>query len=532
MQLDIATYKNNLPDISSINERLFALTKNSRYLLNSAFAKLSVGEYVSAEETLQRLSYSKLSQDERWYYNLLYSKIELLKTSYEKAFEYAKLAHQDNIDRPKHPSHSYYLSVATRCGHIEESLRDTLLFKKENPIVVDYIKEIPSVITDDDGNKSLTQEFRAFLTERQQATENWQRLYKEGVLGLYQIGNDEIEVDYVNLLSQVLSSIGGKIRVFSGNIEILKDEVDLLHQVSSITVDVLSLVILAHFDLLNLLDSYEFVYVGYSTFSLIQEYFINVFSSKKYKLIYDWINQSPNCIKCPDGPFVFEDKIKSIFPIHLLGSINIAQQKNVPLLYGDLVEAVLLRNSGIYEGTINLVSINSLVDAMEDKLYARKIRYQLMQCVSFVNFDADDIVHSIEINHGVTSSIIERFLTCSSHVNVISFAKVYYEALIQLKSINQVWAKSFALELIKNTGKVRKRVTYYETTIESVLQGKVSKSLPYVEKNIQGYKAIVKYTEVIIQIIHRLFQEDQEICEALKSIRDEMPETNWVVFFI
>ena len=191
-----------------------------------------------------------------------------------------------------------------------------------------------------------------------------------------------------------------------------------------------------------------------------------------------------------------------------------------------------MRNSGIYEGTINLVSINSLVDAMEDKLYARKIRYQLMQCVSFVNFDADDIVHSIEINHGVTSSIIERFLTCSSHVNVISFAKVYYEALIQLKSINQVWAKSFALELIKNTGKVRKRVTYYETTIESVLQGKVSKSLPYVEKNIQGYKAIVKYTEVIIQIIHRLFQEDQEICEALKSIRDEMPETNWVVFFI
>lgn len=520
MQLDIAAYKNNLPRISSLNERLFALTKDSRYLLNSAFAKLNAGDYVSAETTLQRLSYLKLGQDERWHYNLLYSKIELLKASYDKAFEYAQLAHQDNIDRPKHPSHSYYLSIATRCGHIGEGLKDALLFKKENPVAVDYIKEIPSITTDDSGNKSLTQEFQNFLTEQQKATERWRHLYREGSLGIYQIVDFETGGDYANLVSQILSWEDGKIKTFCGDIRVLNTEVDLLKEVSSITVDVLSLVLLAYFDLLSLLDSYKSVYMGYSTFACIQECLIAYGTfSKIYKAIYDWINQAPNCIKCPDGPIVFDDKVKSIFSIHLLGSVNVAHQKGVPLLYGDLLESVVLRKMVTQFGRdISMVSINSLVNAMEDEIYSRRVRCQLMQHVSFLNFDAEDILYWIELKHEVSPAVIARFLTCSSDVDVISFAGVYYATLVRLKSINQVWARLFALELISNTEKVRKRVTYYEMTIESVLRGEVNKSLPYVQQHIRKYRAIIEYTEVITKFIRHLFSEDQEICERLNSI--------------
>lgn len=520
LQLDVASYKNDLPRISMLNKKLFDLTQDSRYLINSASAKLNMGDYVLAEEILQSLSYSKLDQDERWHYNLLYSKIELLKSSYEKAFEYAQLAHQDNLDRPKHPSHSYYLSVATRCGHLSEGLRDTLLFKKENPVVVDYIKEIPSIETDESGNKFLSQEFQDFLTEQQKAQEMRQRFYREGHLGIYQIANFETGADYANLVSQFFSSNGEKLKIFCGDLRILNSEVDLLKRTSSITVDALSLVLLAQFDLLNLLNPYKSIYVGYSTFTYIQECLVSYgISSKIYKAIYDWINQSPNCIKYPDGPIAFEDEVKSIFPIHLLGSVNVAHQKDIPLLYGDLLEAALFRKMGNQFGTaISLVSINSLVNAMEDTDQARRIRCQLMQYVSFINFSAEDILYWIDSNHEVSAAVIARFLTCSSNVDVMSFAGVYRATLIQLKNINPAWAKSFALELIINTEKLRKKVTYYELTIESVLRGKIDRTLPYVKEHVKKYRTIIEYTVVIIELIQQLFSEDQEICEKLKSI--------------
>ena len=520
MQLDIATYKNNLPSISLLNERLFDLTRDFRYLINSAFSKLNEGDYVSAEKIVQKLSYSKLDQDERWYYNLIYSKIELLKLSYETAFKYAQLAHKDNLDRPKHPSHSYYLSMATRCGHMSEGLRDTLLFKKENPVVVDYIKEIPSIETDEAGNKSLSQEFQDFLTEQQKAEEMRQQLYREGHLGIYQIAIFDAGDDYANLVSQFFSSNSEKLKIFSGSLKILNSEVDLLKRTSSITVDTLSLVLLAYFDLLNLLNSYKSIYVGYSTFTCIQECLISYGNSSKiYKAIYNWINQSSNCIKCPDGPIAFEDEVKSIFPIHLLGSVNVAYQKGVPLLYGDLLESILFRKMGNQFGsTISLVSINSLVNAMEDIDRARQIRCQLMQYVSFINFSAKDILYWIEFNHEVSPAVIARFLTCSSDVDVMSFAGVYRATLIQLKSINPAWAKSFALELIINTVKVRKKVTYYELTTESALRGEIDRTLPYVKEYVKKYRTIIEYTIVIVKLIQQLFSEDQEICEKLKSI--------------
>ena len=100
----------------------------------------------------------------------------------------------------------------------------------------------------------------------------------------------------------------------------------------------------------------------------------------------------------------------------------------------------------------------------------------------------------------------------------MSFAGVYRATLIQLKNINPAWAKSFALELIINTEKLRKKVTYYELTIESVLRGKIDRTLPYVKEHVKKYRTIIEYTVVIIELIQQLFSEDQEICEKLKSI--------------
>ena len=183
------------------------------------------------------------------------------------------------------------------------------------------------------------------------------------------------------------------------------------------------------------------------------------------------------------------------------------------------MEAALFRKMGNQFGTaISLVSINSLVNAMEDTDQARQIRCQLMQYVSFINFSAEDILYWIDSNHEVSAAVIARFLTCSSNVDVMSFAGVYRATLIQLKNINPAWAKSFALELIINTEKLRKKVTYYELTIESVLRGKIDRTLPYVKEHVKKYRTIIEYTVVIIELIQQLFSEDQEICEKLKSI--------------
>ena len=59
-------------------------------------------------------------------------------------------------------------------------------------------------------------------------------------------------------------------------------------------------------------------------------------------------------------------------------------------------------------------------------------------CV-IINFDAEDILYWIELKHEVSPAVVARFLTCSSDVDVMSFARVYYATLVRLKKINQVW---------------------------------------------------------------------------------------------
>ena len=84
-------------------------------------------------------------------------------------------------------------------------------------------------------------------------------------------------------------------------------------------------------------------------------------------------------------------------------------KKDIPLLYGDLLEAALFRKMGNQFGTaISLVSINSLVNAMEDTDQARQIRCQLMQYVSFINFSAEDILYWIDSNHEVSAAVIAK----------------------------------------------------------------------------------------------------------------------------
>ena len=167
---------------------------------------------------------------------------------------------------------------------------------------------------------------------------------------------------------------------------------------------------------------------------------------------------------------------------------------------------------------INIVSINSLINAIGDENHSRRIRCQLMPYISFINFDAKDILYWIELNQKVSFEVIARFLTCSSEVDVMSFVAVYCSALAQLKDINQDWAKLFALELITNTEKICKRATYYKMTVISALQGEVNTSLPYVKQHAQNYRKIVEYTVAVNNFIRHIFFQDQEICEKLSSI--------------
>lgn len=519
VNLNIALKKNDFPRIAELSEKLYSLTKKAGHLLNSATAYLQYGNLDKSSEKLNQLIYQNLNQDERWGYNSLYSEIEFLRGNNDKAFKYAQVSHEDNMDRPKHPSHQHYFTVATRCGHIDEGLQASLEFKHENPIAVKYVKEIPSLTRDEEGNETLSEEFLNFIEEQRQIVVNWKKNYHERTLGLYQIA-DKDNGNYENLILQILSQNDSKISIFGGDISILNQEKECLKKNEGITIDVLSLIVLAHFDLLGLLDNFKKIYLGYSSFLFLQQaYFVNGEITETYRKVYDWIKNDNNCIKCADGPIDPYKNVKNIFPEHLLGAINLANETDTPLLYADYVESKFLRIDNITQTKIpELVSINAIVTTMEDETTSRTIRYDLMESTTFINFNAGDILFWIKKNNGVNKDSLQRFLTCDSTVDVESFASVYFATIKELMEINSAWAKEFTMEIIHNAEKVRRKGSYYEMTVEAFLTGNLEYTMPYVQEHIQKYLNILRYVNLVMEGIKKLFPNDIEVSREIEYI--------------
>ena len=61
----------------------------------------------------------------------------------EKSYEWAKKAHELNLDTPNDRSHPEFFARAMRTGKINESLGEIIEYKRLHPIIIsDWIKEI------------------------------------------------------------------------------------------------------------------------------------------------------------------------------------------------------------------------------------------------------------------------------------------------------------------------------------------------------------------------------------------------------
>lgn len=517
MKLQIASYMNDYYTAAQESLIIYEKTNGAKYLLYAALSNFDCGNFQAAEQLLGRLVYSTLNQDERWKYNYLYSKIALMKDSSTEAFEYAKKAHDDNLDRPKHPSHAYYMAIAIRSGHTEEGLSDTLSYQKDNPVAVNYVKAITSEV-DENGNATIPSEFIDYISRRQKTINQWKSLYKHGRLGIYQIFRPNNTGEYANGLYQLAAS-NDKIYTFCGNYQVLTNEIDVLKKTTSIVVDVLSLIILAHLDALFLLEPYNFIYLGYSSFSFLLENYVIVGSTMpEYKKVLDWINAN-HVIKVPDGPILTDDKMKSIFPDQLWGTLNVATEKQLPLLYGDCVESVALKMKEFNTQMVNLVSINALARAIKDEDESRNIYCTLMQSLCFMNFEDLDILYWIEKYNSASYQTVERFLTCTSTADVMSFARVYEQALIKLKEKNMTWAREFAVEVVKNAVRLKKKSTYSTMVWGDSLSGKLDANLEFVKEHKERSLKIHFYISYIQQCIRNLFPGDTDLAAELDELK-------------
>lgn len=517
MKLQIASYMNDYYTAAQESLIIYEKTNEAKYLLYAALSNFDCGNFQASEQLLGRLVYSSLNQDERWKYNYLYSKIALMKDSSTEAFEYAKKAHNDNLDRPKHPSHAYYMAIAIRSGHTEEGLSDTLSYQKDNPVAVNYIKAIASEV-DENGNATIPSEFTDYISQRQKSINQWKSLYKHGRLGIYQIFRPNNTGEYASGLYQLAAS-NDKIYTFRGNYQVLANEVDVLKKNTSIVVDVLSLIILAHLNALFLLEHYSLIYLGYSSFRFLLEDYVIVGSiMPEYKKVLDWINDN-HVIKVADGPILTNNKMEAVFPDQLWGSINVSAEKQLPLLYGDCVEPIILGIKEFNTQKINLVSINALARALEDEDESRNIYCNLMQSLYFVNFEDLDILYWIEKHNSASYQTVERFLTCTSTADVMSFARVYENALIKLKEKNMTWAREFAVEVVKNAVRLQRKNTYSTMVWEDSLSGKLDANLEFVKEHKERSLKIHFYISYIQQCIRNLFPDDTDLAAELDKLK-------------
>lgn len=516
-ELDIAVKKVNLPKIAEYNANLYEITNKNGYRLNEVLALTQSGDLKTATKILGEIDIGHLTQDERWQYYLLHSQLDILNENYESAFVFAKKAHEDNLDRPEHPSHQNYFSVASRTGHVEEGIKDAIEFKHRHPVVVDYMQEMNSVSMNENGEEVPSGDLLAFLDSQKKIAEQWQSYYKKDILGIYQIADKE-SGDFDGLIAQILSTENGKLHIFEGNIEKLENEIETVQINKSIVIDAFSLVVLEYFKIFKILDCFDTVYIGYSTFIYMQQMAIsyNKFS-KRYGEIYHWLI-GKKCIKIPDGPLKPSEEMRNIFPTHLLAAIETAKKMKCPLLYADKVESILLQtnNDIVEKSDLILISINSLIAVCKDG--EKEMRCKLMEKATFINFNAEDIVYWIGCHRPIDEKTLARFLTCNSSVDVESFARVYLAAVKIIKGNDINVAKEFVDVLILNTVKIRRRATYSESIVEEAIEGKIDIHLPFVTEHLKKYHQLVSYTKFMVAGLELLFGDDLELSAKIHEI--------------
>lgn len=414
-----------------------------------------------------------------------------------------KKAHELTKEIPSDGSHPAYLARATRTGHTDEALPETIEYKRIHPVIIDeWMKEVrmPSEESGESLINTLDEALGRSHTDYLQQEKEFATNYKRNHLP-----NSIILKRHSSLAHFFIFAAQNKLIVSNGDATVMDIKAKTIGD--DIFVDALTLILLQQYGCFDLLKKISRIHICYATVNKLQEYYPTL-DFVYVKDILSWLAKADNIV-WEQNNFAIETDLANVFSNEYLICCHVASRANIPLLTIEPNIEVLCADKadGAFVGlqTVGLVSLcYRFMDTFPNE--AHQGIYRLLEHCSFVNFNANSIIAQIERDgNTIIVDSLSRFFFCNTSCDMISFANVYLQTTKHLKTRNEDVAIDFVEMLLNNAEKIWRRSSHYMHCVER-FDDKESES---------KVQATVQYLVLLLVRLKGIFKEIPERIQPL-----------------
>lgn len=185
----------------------------------------------------------------------------------------------------------------------------------------------------------------------------------------------------------------------------------------NVVADALTLIILAFYDCLSVLQSIEHIHMNYGSLNILQNFYLSI-NYPCVNHLLKWIESTDNIIFHPDG-FIEDDSIVvKALSKNFIACCAIAKDRNIPFLYSDPVAYAFTESSEVNTLQKAVFVSNPALCSYYGQIHPKErdqMLYRLLKGRSFVSFSARTIIEQIESNDNIVSyEVIRPFIICKS----------------------------------------------------------------------------------------------------------------------
>ena len=464
-----AQFYNSISDFPNLLECLNWIYKNTQDFdvgFNTVICNIQLMNYNKALEEAHSLlsTISEGNVSERVKVIWLISNINLFLENEDESYEWAKKAHELTKEIPSDRSHVAYLARATRTGHADEALQESIEYKRIHPVIIEeWMKEVrmPSKDSEESLIDTLDEALGRSHTDYLQRERDFAINYKRNHLP-----NSIILKRHSSLAHFFIFAAQNKLIVSNGDVTVMDSKAKTI--CDDIFVDALTLIVLQQYGCFDLLRKIPRIHICYATISKLQKYY-STLDFVYVKDILSWLSKADNIVWEQNG-FAVETDLLNIFSNEYLVCCHIASRASVPLLTIEPNIEVLCADKAdgafVELQTVGLVSLcYHFMDTFPNE--AHQAIYRLLEHCSFINFNANSIISQIEKDgNTVIADSLSRFFFCNTSCDMISFANVYLGTVRYLVAQNKDVAIDFVELLLTDADKIWRRCSHYMYCVE------------------------------------------------------------------
>lgn len=319
------------------------------------------------------------------------------------------------------PVHQLYVSRLLRCGD-HEGIKYGMEFQKKHPNITDWIRPVYLTKKENDENGVFEGEFADYIKEQNEQFKFKLEFYKNNTISFYQF-QYIMQQDMLTVLTYP-DCYGTNIVIGTGNNEEIQRKAEELEE--TIVVDAFTLLFLELYQITNVLDIFNTIYIPYSSVEEIEKLYLQN-SGGMIKSVFERIKNDLRFERCPSYA-VYDEDMSIYHPKSFFDALELAKKNKTKFLcFDDVATRIFIQSK---EHMIGIMPVIQKMRYANGNEVAVKIIYNLIgKNVTFVNFNATDILYALKQTGENAEKKIMSFMNLNRDCDVNSFSRVYLHTI-------------------------------------------------------------------------------------------------------